>query len=284
MLRQELVGVRVMSLLEFFKQIWLQIAGGILLLLLLSWFTFLRKKIRTKLRIYATSNKLARKYLRELKKTKREHPVARYLMYRVAKGTGIHLFGPEGEDVSLEEYGSILYGSIESLEDVLKEIYLIELTGPSIWYPDIQQSREMAQLSQVARRYFDLQKKLKHDRGDVIIKRYIILSKKEIEEDDKSQEFMKEHKDSDIDLYYCPPYKVRKEIKDTAIFFDRNEMGWAIRSLNFDRETLRNPSNWIRVQIQDDQSLLQNYYRNLIQEVISFAKPFPEKPNKSSDE
>lgn len=257
------------ELVELTRQLWVQIIGGILLLAILSIYAILRKKINEKFAFYSSPKRKAKKYLKELRKSKREHIVPRYLMYLVAKQTGIHLFGAEGEDVSLLEYGQILYGSIESLTGILKKIDLIELTSPSIWYHKQGESRERAHITEIARKYLELQKDIKKKKGDkVTIRRYLVLSKEELESDLKAkEEFINEHVENNIELYFCPSNRVRRDIRDTAIFIDEKEKGWAITSLNFDNQTLQNPSNWIRVRIEDSQEQINNFYQTLIIEL-----------------
>lgn len=252
---------------SFLGEIWPQVVGSFILLGILALWAILRKKINKKFLFYRPIKRKAKKCLIELKRSKREHIVSKHLMYLVAKQTGIHLFGPEGEEVTLQEFAEILHGSVESLTGILKEIYAIELTAPSIWYHKTGESPEDKEFTQIVRKYLDLQKAFKDKKKEAIVKRFIVMSSQELNSDPHKDEFIKEHQEHGLELYLCPIENVGKKVMDTTIFYDEKGAGWAIMSSNLNTQTTR--SNWVNVQIVDQQDQLHNFFRSLIKKMES---------------
>lgn len=252
---------------SFLEELWPEIVGGFLLLGILTLWAILRKKINKKFLFYRPLKRKAKKYLKELKRSKREHIVSKHLMYLVAKQTGIHLFGPEGEEVTLQEFAEILHGSIESMTKILKEIYAIELTAPSIWYHKTGESPEDYEFTQIVKKYLDLQKAFKDAKSEAIVKRFLVISSQEFNSDPHKDEFIKEHTEHGLELYHCPIEKIGKKVMDTTIFYDEKGAGWAIICPDLDIQTTQ--SSWVKVQIVDQQEQLNNFFRSLIHRMES---------------
>lgn len=291
----------MLKLLEFWNKLWIEIIAGIVVAIIIalamkfyreypqksviaaisSFILFLLLLVK-KFSFYLPAKKKAEKQLNELKKSKREHPVSRYLMNFIAKQSGINLFSHYGEYVSLREYAEILHRSIDSNHKILKEVYSIELTLPSQWYHKDPEDPKRGETIEVIRKYFNQQKNLKIEKKDAVtIKRYIVTSRADFDADPQKDRFIEEHNinrttNQKIELYLCPTETLTEDtnnkVKDSTIFIDEKQKGWVVEGLDFNSESVENPSKWIRVRIVDDQEQIKNFYYDLINELNQNAK------------
>lgn len=229
----------------------------IIILAILGWFK--RKALADFLEQRYFYN-VSTRYLRELKRyiASRGHPAAGVLMAVIAKKSAVHLFKPEGEEVTLDEYGEML---CESLSQRLSKCLFIAKTKPSDWFSPGHIGRRIKD-------YFDKQKSLAKT---VDVKRYIILPKDTIDNDPDKENLRHEHESNNIKLHFIHEENLPTDFKicDLAIFFDKKNRAWAIESLNFDKNTIQNYIRTgslihIKVRVIDDQALLANYYSDII--------------------
>lgn len=235
----------------------ISIFGGLIVAFILAIYSWIKRKtlllVFEKLQYFITIIKNLLRLNRDIRS--RSHIAVGALMSIIARTSAAHLFKLEGEELTLDEYGDILEGS---LSKNLREMIFIARTKPSDWYSP-------GDLGARVREYFDKQKKVRSKNNK--IKRYIILPKSAWESDVNNVRLIKDHNDARINLYYCDKscLPVDFACHDTALFVDKNNKKWAIEGIDFDENTIQKYLSGqltihIKTRIIDDQTVLNNWY------------------------
>ncbi len=274
-------------MLNFFKDIILELVVAVIL----GVIVFLKRKAIKTIVIRCRYLIVGIKNIVELIKEIRKHiPEVRALIARIAFTTVAHLF--KSEEITLDEYGDLLK---MSLNKNLEECIFIARTKPSQWYPtDTSSSNSKDEkatrridFDQRIQEYFDKQRNLKDYLKDKLkIRRYIILARNDWDNDSCKQQFVKDHEEAGIELFFCDVGRLLSSFdwNDVAIFMCKQKRKWSVVGLNFNEETigkyLDGVETCIKVKIEEG-ALLDAEYTNKLRKldriadhVVSFGHKF----------
>ena len=265
------------------KDLIVELVVTVTLAVILAVIAFLKRKAIKTIVIKWRYLIVARRNLTEFKKEIRKHsPEIRALMARIAFTTVTHLF--QSEEITLDEYGDLLN---MSLNKNLEECIFIARTKPSQWYPTTSEDN-ISKDEKATRRidfdlriqeYFGKQKDLKHCLRDKLkIRRYIIIPRSDWDGDGSKQQFIKDHGEAKIELFFCDVNKLSSSFdwKDVAIFMCKQKRKWSVVGLNFNEETIERyldgVETCIKVKIEEG-ALLDAEYTNKLKKLDRLAEP-----------
>lgn len=215
------------------------------------------------------------KYLKELKTTlKTIHPGIRPLLAYIAKESAAHLITstPDkkiiGEEVTINEYIRLLEESIHA--ENLIDVTFFAKAKPSLW-GDCDNVVSCTDIQRHAWDYFNTQKDIKAKNSSIRMRRYLLVSKEEYNNDDQTikNNFIRKHKEAKIDLLHLPPENISSEkrrlLGDMAIFWTSDLNGWILYSDFKEDEIKLNRANVLLIY---DQAALKNMYSDMMKEVL----------------
>ncbi|NOR45623.1 MAG: hypothetical protein GQ534_08575 [Candidatus Delongbacteria bacterium] len=217
-----------------------------------------------------------KKYLKNLHKSikahYKHHPASSMLMAMIAQRTAADLFYEDGELLYLQEYLDILE---ESLSENLKKCVFIARTKPSDWFSNPQDNRLIAEIKRKGEAYLVKQGELKKElKGNIEIERYVILDRDDWDNDEKKKDFIDLHKYNDVTLHFCPFQNIPEKYKidDTAIFTDKKDRIWVVRSPDLNENTISNYASnslplHIKVKLEDRQDVINGWYKHFLKDL-----------------
>jgi len=215
------------------------------------------------------------KYLKELKTTlKTIHPGIRPLLAYMAKESAAHLIASttdkeiKGEEVTINEYIRLLEESIHA--ENLIDVTFFAKAKPSLWGA-CDNVVSCTGIQRHAWDYFNTQKDIKANNSSIRMRRYLIVSQEEYNNDDETMKnnFIEKHKEAKIDLLLLPPENISSErrglLGDMAIFWTSDLNGWILYSDISEDEIKLNRANVFLIY---DQASLKNRYSDMMKEVL----------------
>jgi len=221
------------------------------------------------------------KYLKELNTTlKTIHPGIRPLLAYIAKESAAHLIAstPDkkniGEEVTINEYIRLLEESIHA--ENLIDVTFFAKAKASLW-GDCDNVVSCTDIQRHAWDYFNTQKAIKAKNPSIRMRRYLLVSKEEYDNDDATikNNFIEKHKEAKIDLLHLPPENIsakkRGLLGDMAIFWTSDLNGWILYSDLKEDEIKLNRANVFLIY---DQAALKNRYSDMMKEVLQENRRF----------